>query len=641
VVDGGGRGRNIIREMGGGVSVCVRRPLLADPLPLPPISTAVTVPKLRASLLDTEYALILAVMAGNFAEAADVPHQISWLHSVLLTDRGGQQQQPPPQQPPPQQPSCSSGTAAGDGDGSSSQPGSSAAAAAAAAPEAGSEADADDADMKRQVVSDFSCTNASLLGLLCDIIATKTTVSIEQAQLMLWNAQPQGLPPASVGSIEFRDMWLSVSMTQLGNMLLWLSLPSVCARDLRPGVPKEASLVLSTAEIGAAADLGGPLSGTGATSLPTGCPPKRSDSISSNQPPPSAPEQRQQQQQAVVTSSSGSSGAGSRGGGPLPSLLTLEYRAVNSIAAGQPAAALQVRLQRPTLVLDVGFILKVLHFVAPTAGLQGPMPRPYASHEIHLSGQPYLAPDHLWLSPEYRIIADAPGLKEAIYDGGGHALVLPTAVPAIEHVPLIVVGRGVTLRLRNVRLVNQAGLAGVLSVGPGGQLVADEADGVSWHGPEETLRLRNKAGRHILMQAATEPYQSQQPAAPAAGSMSIAMHAVGAAVYLIDAHPPGSASAHEASAAAAAASGGIAHGTSIPVAPEGPAASSAAQAADPASVAAAHGTSFASAASLPPGEAAAAAAEAGSSSSSSGKSDILRMLAVYLDLGLNMTIKVG
>jgi hypothetical protein len=228
--------------------------------------------------------------------------------------------------------------------------------------------------------------------------------------------------------------------------------------------------VLSTAEIGATANLATSLAGTAAAPLPEACP-------------------RQQ-----PTSSTPQGSSNSIPSGLLPSLLTLEYRVVNSIGA-QPAAAMQVRLQRPTLVLDVGFIMRVLHFVAPSAGLQGPVPRPYHSRELHLGPQPYVAADHLWLSPEYRLIADAPGLTEAVYDGQGHALVLPDCVPAIEHVPLIVVGRGKTLRLRNVRVVNRQALAGVLLLGAGGRLLAEEGDGVTWHGPEELDRLRNKAGR--------------------------------------------------------------------------------------------------------------------------------------------------
>jgi hypothetical protein len=231
--------------------------------------------------------------------------------------------------------------------------------------------------------------------------------------------------------------------------------------------------VLSTAEIGATANLATSLAGTGAAPLPEACP---------------------RQQPTTSTQQGSSSSSSSSPPSLLPSLLTLEYRVVNSIGP-QPAAAMQVRLQRPTLVLDVGFIMRVLHFVAPAAGLQGPVPRPYDTRELHLGPEPYAAADHLWLSPEYRLIADAPGLSEAVYDGQGHALVLPECVPAIEHVPLIVVGRGKTLRLRNVRLINRQALAGVLLLGPGARLLAEEADGVTWHGPEELQRLRNKAGR--------------------------------------------------------------------------------------------------------------------------------------------------
>jgi hypothetical protein len=227
VVEDGTRGRNVIRDMAGGVQVAVRRTLLAEPLPLPPITTAVNVPKLRASMLDSEYALILAVLAGNFGEAADLPRNIAWLHQQLLADRMA---------------------AAPSGSSSAAVDSAAAAATAAAATDsteadgsaaaAASSAEESDASVKRQVVSDFSCTSSSLLGLLCDLTTVKTTVSIGQAQLMLYNKQQQGLPPSPLGSAEFSNLWVAVQLTQAGNMLLSLSLPSVCARDLRPGVPK-------------------------------------------------------------------------------------------------------------------------------------------------------------------------------------------------------------------------------------------------------------------------------------------------------------------------------------------------------------------------------------------------------------------
>jgi hypothetical protein len=228
VVEDGLRGRNVIRDMAGGVQVAVRRTLLAEPLPLPPITTAVNVPKLRASLLDSEYALILAVLAGNFGEAADLPRNIAWLHQQLLTDKMAAA------------PSAASSSAF-DSAAASASP-------AGVIPEDGREGSTpaaasvqgveSDAAVKRQVVSDFSCTSSSLLGLLCDLTTVKTTVSIGQSQLMLYNKQQQGLPPTPLGSAEFSNLWVAVQLTQAGNMLLSLSLPSVCARDLRPGVPK-------------------------------------------------------------------------------------------------------------------------------------------------------------------------------------------------------------------------------------------------------------------------------------------------------------------------------------------------------------------------------------------------------------------
>jgi len=330
VVEQQQQGLNIIREMGGGVSVTVRRPLLAEPLPLPPISTAVTVQKLKASLLDSEYTLILAVLATNFGEAAEVPPAIAWLHQHLLADPlaaaeaaenahataagAGAAAAAPAVDSLKENVAATS--AAGDA-GSASDSGSAAQAAASATPAA--PGTTMDADLRQQVACNFTATNSSLLSLLADMPTVKTSVSIGQAQLMLWNAQPEGLPPAAVGSVEFSDLWLVLHLTQAGNMLLSLSLPNVCARDLRPGVPKEASLVLSTAEIGSAAHLGGPLSGTGAAPLPDAGLKSRS------------------------TAQASSTDSCSDGSPLLPSLLTLDYRMITS-GGPQPVSALQVGL---------------------------------------------------------------------------------------------------------------------------------------------------------------------------------------------------------------------------------------------------------------------------------------------------------
>jgi len=69
-------------------------------------------------------------------------------------------------------------------------------------------------------------------------------------------------------------------------------------------------------------------------------------------------------------------------------------------------------------------------------------------------------------------------VDEFVYDGQGHAIALPRTVPATERVPLIVIGRGKALRLRNVRVANAEALAGCLALGPGARLIAEEGDGV-------------------------------------------------------------------------------------------------------------------------------------------------------------------
>lgn len=55
---------------------------------------------------------------------------------------------------------------------------------------------------------------------------------------------------------------------------------------------------------------------------------------------------------------------------------------------------------------------------------------------------------------------------------------LPRGLPPHEMLPLILVGRGATLRLRNCVLVNSASLAACLQLGPGARLLAREEDGV-------------------------------------------------------------------------------------------------------------------------------------------------------------------
>lgn len=124
--------------------------------------------------------------------------------------------------------------------------------------------------------------------------------------------------------------------------------------------------------------------------------------------------------------------------------------------------------------------------------------------------------------------------------------------------------------------------------------------------------------RHILIQA-SRAEAHEEPAAAPTGSMTVAVHAVGAAVYLIDAHAAADAGS-QASPGAAEAAPGI----SIPT---GPAAADATASVDAAAAAAA---------------AEGGAGEVGSAGSTAvQQGGLLRMLALYLDCGLDMEMKVS
>lgn len=88
------------------------------------------------------------------------------------------------------------------------------------------------------------------------------------------------------------------------------------------------------------------------------------------------------------------------------------------------------------------------------------------------------AEDHLWLSPETRLLADHPTVACYELDLCGHCLVLPPDLPKSSSMPLIVIGADCTLRVRNARVYNADSLPACLSLAPGARLLLDEADGV-------------------------------------------------------------------------------------------------------------------------------------------------------------------
>ncbi|KAL6781279.1 hypothetical protein ACKKBG_A10495 [Auxenochlorella protothecoides x Auxenochlorella symbiontica] len=158
------------------------------------------------------------------------------------------------------------------------------------------------------------------------------------------------------------------------------------------------------------------------------------------------------------------------------SFLIMEW----SASPGMARQKLGVTLQKPELVVELSFLLATVAFVLPGLAVVGNHPIPYASQDLLLGGPdpPGPAGADLWLSPCARLLADRPGATEFEYDGGGHALILPPPSSLDEPLPLVLVGTGCTLRLRNLRLLHADSLALCLRLAPGARLLAEPRDGV-------------------------------------------------------------------------------------------------------------------------------------------------------------------
>ncbi|KFM29234.1 Vacuolar protein sorting-associated protein 13A [Auxenochlorella protothecoides] len=158
------------------------------------------------------------------------------------------------------------------------------------------------------------------------------------------------------------------------------------------------------------------------------------------------------------------------------SFLIMEW----SASPGMARQKLGVTLQKPELVVELSFLLATVAFVLPGLAVVGNHPIPYASQDFLLGGPdpPGPAGADLWLSPCARLLADRPGATEFEYDGGGHALILPPPSSLDEPLPLVLVGTGCTLRLRNLRLLHADSLALCLRLAPGARLLAEPRDGV-------------------------------------------------------------------------------------------------------------------------------------------------------------------
>ncbi|KAK9834254.1 hypothetical protein WJX81_000411 [Elliptochloris bilobata] len=379
VAEGGHRGDNLIRDYDAGMRIRLRRPLRDRFRRLPAFEVGLAIPSIKAALSDREFALITSVAGANVSEPLRIPAAALWLEERVLQHA--------------------------DADGEDAD--------ATAAPSQAGEASAPAERTTVRVVVDIGKSELELLRTV--------------------GAGPKDLAPLArfaVGSL-----WVAFRLTEAGDMALSLSLPRMEGIDLRPWVPPEHSLVVSSAR----------------SALRTG-------GTDGGGPHPDL---------------AGGPDAGAADGVPA-SFLAIEWHG----AAGMAKQKLQVRLQRPTVSAEMSFLLEVITFLVPNLALDGAKTAPFRMHDLLLTGPVHKAESDLWLSPETRLLADAPGCDSFEYDGAGHRLVLPEGLGPAEALPLILVGEGRTLLLRNVRIVHAASLAACLQLSAGAQLVAHPANNV-------------------------------------------------------------------------------------------------------------------------------------------------------------------
>lgn len=82
--------------------------------------------------------------------------------------------------------------------------------------------------------------------------------------------------------------------------------------------------------------------------------------------------------------------------------------------------------------------------------------------------RPFVAKGDIYLSPQVRLLADAPGINAFLFDGSGFKLILPEGMTPLDAVPLILVGSGKTLTFKNVTVVHASSLSAVIQLKAGG-----------------------------------------------------------------------------------------------------------------------------------------------------------------------------
>lgn len=205
------------------------------------------------------------------------------------------------------------------------------------------------------------------------------------------------MPAQSLASARLSELCVWVTLAARGSQIVRVALPQLSLEDARPGVAASRALVLTTAHVTSGVDGVHAVGGTAAWGHAVYW----------------AAALRLVRSAAHLTARRSAScamlwllclqgaAASSQAREPLPSLLALEYRSLVDAAHGAPGGpqpppartALQLRLQKPTLVLDLAFLIPLADFFTSNgpAGQSTVSTQPAAVGEVLLGAEVHMA----------------------------------------------------------------------------------------------------------------------------------------------------------------------------------------------------------------------------------------------------------
>ncbi|KAJ8767440.1 hypothetical protein K2173_017484 [Erythroxylum novogranatense] len=275
-------------------------------------------------------------------------------------------------------------------------------------------------DTMRLLVDKVNMNSQILLSQTVNIVA----VEISYALLELCN----GVHESALALLALEGLWVSYRMTSLSETDLYVTIPKFSILDNRPDAKPEMRLMLGS-------------STDAFKQSSSGYFPNFLNGSNS----------RKMNLESVVD-----------GDVPISTMFLMDYR-------WRPSSqSYVVRIQQPRLLVVPDFLLAVAEFFVPSLGTitgrEGSMDpkRDPICRNISLAlSEPFhkQSEEVVHFSPSRQLVADAMGVDEFIYDGGGKTICLSEETHtkkfhSVGTLPIIIIGRGKRLRFVNVKIEN-------------------------------------------------------------------------------------------------------------------------------------------------------------------------------------------